>query len=628
LKTLNPEIMPALFVFLLKVNVALLLFCAGYYLVLRHVTFYTLNRIYLVIAIIFATVYPKINLSAFVRQHQQLTQPVRVVVFNWQAPAESFVKPFSQPNYWFWIEALFWAGAVLLALRLLVQLYSLYKLYLNSTPAQIQGHKVRVVNNAVSPFSFWKSIYVNPANHEPADLSAILLHEQVHVNEWHTIDILLAELSSIFYWFNPGVWLMKKAIRENIEFITDRKILRNGADSKQYQYSLVSVSFASSTNTIVNHFNISTIKKRIIMMNAKRSSKVSLTRYALLVPGVVALLFVFGISKAAFMNKSIIVRKALSVAINTINTPAIKSNFEKEKTDSINNVKLSAFKVIDTLRKGRLFISTPGHSDSLNYIINGVKATKADFDALESNRIYSIEIMPAEKARKLYDQIDNQNSVLFVTTNDSEPGKKFKEKIDKLNSINHGRGNISIAGYGTTESKANIASGEVQSSTMVSTVSGDSLSSVSVEIHPKIYSLNISSKAPYKITTDTLILSKGNRPFVLRFKKQDSLKGYTAYVIAPKSKTYTLKGKVLANKAFKYNAPKVYTISTDDNHETNIEHLSAKLIMIDGKEATEDDLKKLSAADIESMSVKSGEEITKKYGDKAKNGVLFIDTKK
>ena len=68
--------MPALFLFLFKVNVALLLFCAGYYLVLRHLTFYTLNRIYLVTAIIFSTLYPKINLSDFVQQHQQLTEPV------------------------------------------------------------------------------------------------------------------------------------------------------------------------------------------------------------------------------------------------------------------------------------------------------------------------------------------------------------------------------------------------------------------------------------------------------------------------------------------------------------------------------------------------------------------------
>src|ERR1700742_1503516 len=99
--------MPALFIFLLKVNAALLLFCAGYYFVLRHLTFYTLNRIYLVSAILFASVYPKINLSAFAQRHQEIAQPMETIVFNWQAPAEALIKPITQPNYWYWAELVF-----------------------------------------------------------------------------------------------------------------------------------------------------------------------------------------------------------------------------------------------------------------------------------------------------------------------------------------------------------------------------------------------------------------------------------------------------------------------------------------------------------------------------------------
>src|SRR5579872_2643254 len=127
--------MPALFVFLLKVNIALLLFCAGYYLVLTHLTFYTLNRVYLVAAILFASIYPQINLSGFVQRHEQLTKPVQNVIVNWQSPVEAFIRPITAPNYWYWVEVVFWAGAALLAIRLLVQLYSLRKLYRNSKPA-------------------------------------------------------------------------------------------------------------------------------------------------------------------------------------------------------------------------------------------------------------------------------------------------------------------------------------------------------------------------------------------------------------------------------------------------------------------------------------------------------------
>src|SRR6185312_17397983 len=104
--------MPALFTLLFKINIALVLFCLGYYLVLRHLTFYTLNRIYLVAAILFSSIYPWINISGFMQRHQQFTAPVQYVILQWRAPAEKLVKPLCQYNYWYWAEVIFWAGAI------------------------------------------------------------------------------------------------------------------------------------------------------------------------------------------------------------------------------------------------------------------------------------------------------------------------------------------------------------------------------------------------------------------------------------------------------------------------------------------------------------------------------------
>jgi len=628
--------MPVLFVFLLKVNVALLAFCAGYFMVLRRLTFYTLNRIYLVTAILFASVYPQVNLSAFMQQHQQIAQPVQAVIVKLQVPVATFINPLAKTDYWQWAELIFWAGAILFATRLIVQLFSLLKIYSNSTAARIYNYKVRVIKGDSGPFSFWKSIYVNPERHEAGELRSILMHEQVHVNEWHTLDILLAELSTVFYWFNPGVWLIKKAIRENIEFITDRKILKTGADSRQYQYSLLNVSFSAAPQGIVNHFNISTIKKRIIMMNAKRSSKAKLTRYALLIPGVVILLLVFSISKAELAKKGF--NKALTASLKTTGVSFVKANTAAVVSEIAG--KPAAAAPTDTIKKGNIYIKTAHHSDSLNYIINGVKASKSDFDALASDRIYSIEIMPASEAGKVFGQIDNKNDVLFVTTDDSTTGKKFKEKMDKLNSaattngnsISIGRGS-STAGYVADGDGVTVVSPWIDnnaSGVSASAASGVGSGSVSINLAPRAYTLK-SMPGKIKFLTDSAY--KNGKPVVVQLSGPDSGMVYTTYTsknltytISPKPGTYTFK-----NKVFKYNtskSPKAYTVMAFNNADANIEHLSAKLIVIDGREANRRDLKKLSAADIESMSVKSGDEMTDKYGDKAKNGVLFITTTK
>jgi len=437
--------MPALFLFLFKVNIALLLFCAGYYLVLRHLTFYTLNRIYLVTAIIFSTLYPKINLSDFVQRHQQLTEPVQTVMLRWEAPAKNLVKPLYQPNYWQWVEVIFWAGVVLFAARMIIQLFSLLRLYRRSQPGQIDEHKVRVLKDDIGPFSFWRSIYVNPTKLTPAELKNVLQHEQIHVSQWHTLDLILAELSTIFYWFNPGVWLMKKAVRENLEFITDRKILQKGADSKEYQYSLVSVSLAAMPNTIVNHFNISTIKKRIIMMNAKRSSGYNLTRYVFLVPAVVVLLLTFSLSKAEVAKHTF---KTIATAISHV---AIVGNNEKpvNKPIVINTsakpvlakapVKKATSTNTDTIYAGKgkdgkksfLFTSSSKKLDSIGYVVNGVKSTRAEVSAIDPDRIYSVDLISSKQAKEFIDDVSGKSDILFITTDDSETGKELKEKINK-----------------------------------------------------------------------------------------------------------------------------------------------------------------------------------------------------
>jgi len=632
--------MPGLFIFLIKVNIALLIFCAGYYLVLRQLTFYTLNRIYLVTAILFASVYPKINLAGFFERHQNITSPVQTIVYSLQAPAKELMRPLTKPDYWQWAGVVFWLGASILAIRLIIQFISLFRIYRNSKAGQINGHEVRIIKGDSGPFSFWKNIYINPEMHEAADLTSILLHEQVHVSELHTLDILLGELSAIFYWFNPGIWLMKKAIRENIEFITDRKILKKGIDTKQYQYSLVNVSFSATPQGIVNHFNISTIKKRIIMMNAKRSSKIKLARYAFLVPAVVALLLVFSISKAALIKNGNLAHKALiSIMKLDIGTNNNIATVVKKTSAALRNktgivTPLVKVNVTDTARNENLLIGTSQSTDSLKYVINGVKATKADFKAIDPDHIFSIDLVSAELANTLLNETDNKHDVMFVTTDNSEAGKNMKEKIDKLihNSAVSGNGSVAIA-----SSSWDINGGGSSVSTGSSGSSGSDI--IIVQSAPKIYKMRpkksrtvrLKSDSVAFVTRDPLVLADASaEPDTIRVLNLKVDKG--AYTISPKYKidtkpriAYSYKG---SGRTYTNFSGKTITINSNGNNETNIEHLSAKMIMIDGKEATEKDLKKLSAAEIESMSVKSGDEVTKKYGDKAKNGVVFITTKK
>jgi hypothetical protein len=293
LKILKNNGMPSFLLTLIKINLVLAFFVMAYFLILRRLTFYSLNRLFLVFGILFSSLYPFIDLTDLFYSQQQIVAFVPAI--------NEKVTRFGLSNfiitYWPYIRLLLYAGIVVMAIRLTLQFITLYKLHKSSAPDLVDNVPVRRLKELVSPFSFWQTIYINPSLHQEKDLKSILAHEHIHIRQWHTLDILLAELSVVFYWFNPGVWLMKKAIKENLEFITDEKVLKTGIDKKAYQYSLLDVGNLAASNRLTNSFTISDLKKRIRMMNARRSSRLTLSRYALVVPVLLLITLLSTVSK-------------------------------------------------------------------------------------------------------------------------------------------------------------------------------------------------------------------------------------------------------------------------------------------------------------------------------------------
>ncbi|SIT91254.1 M56 family metallopeptidase [Pontibacter indicus] len=284
--------MPTLLLYLLKANVALVLFYLAYYLVLRKLTFYHLNRLFLVFGILFSAIYPLVDLSELFSRHEELAvvQSYAIVIPEWTPTAVPEQAPAF--DYWLIPVGLFWLGCGLMLLRLIVQFVSLYRIHRTSVPASYQGVAFRKVPGISEAFSFWKTIYLNPAQHKSPELESILRHEQIHVNGWHTLDVLLAEVSTVFYWFNPGVWLMKQAMKENLEFIADQHVVNAGVDRVAYQYLLLKVVGATQPQ-LANQFNFPSLKRRIAMMNKMPTNKASRLRLLVVLPLVTVLLVAF-----------------------------------------------------------------------------------------------------------------------------------------------------------------------------------------------------------------------------------------------------------------------------------------------------------------------------------------------
>ena len=386
--------MPEFFIVLLKINVALILCSLAYYFVLRRLTFYTLNRAFLLTGILFSSLYPFVDVSSFF-QHQRIALPV---IAQMPVILEEVALGF---DYWVFAKAVFWGGVVLMAGRTLVRLYSLYRVHQNSTPGTVRQHQVRILQGEVSTFSFWKNIYINPELHTPDELDSVLAHEYIHVKQLHTVDILLAELTTIFYWFNPGVWYIRKAVKENVEFITDQKILQSGRDRKAYQYSMLSSSNFGQPSALMNNFNITGIKRRIIMMNRRRSSQFQLVRYVVLLPVVFLLTTAFTVF-----------RKEVKVALSH---PALVS---KQDQDTLSFVKPNVVVVTKPITK------TLSKAQKQIRILPTVKSEELS-DTLPKPLVEKpIVVKGFAFHRDDTDSLPKKRKVIFVQRNVSEDGSK------------------------------------------------------------------------------------------------------------------------------------------------------------------------------------------------------------
>lgn len=180
---------------------------------------------------------------------------------------------------------LYWFGVVLFALNFLMQVFILLrKAY---TKPVIKDGKFRIVemDDDKAPCSFGNNIFINPAKYDYETYSQVLLHEKIHIEQKHTLDLLIAEIVLIFQWFNPFAWQLRKELENNLEFLTDNSLLQHDSiEKKSYQVSLLKVAAPYYPLSLTTNYNQSLIKKRLLMMNSKKSNVHTIWKYFFLLP--------------------------------------------------------------------------------------------------------------------------------------------------------------------------------------------------------------------------------------------------------------------------------------------------------------------------------------------------------
>jgi beta-lactamase regulating signal transducer with metallopeptidase domain len=328
-------------------------------------------------------------------------------------------------------------GMLFLAISLLVQYLSIRKL--RRTGLSVFRDHFRLVTHAkVScPFSFGKTIFL-PQNLNETQLGVIRKHESWHIRHKHYVDVLIQELCTCIFWFNPIQWLIRKDLRSIHEFQTDRSVLDEGCDLYQYQ-TIILEEVMGNHFRLANGFNQSFTKKRFIQMKNQEPSKLSAFRKLMLVPFLTLLFavlcFVPGQSQTVKVQKKVSYvkpdGKTETTLVDTLKFAYNKNMSEDETKDFLDSISRSANKIIPILKKletadaGQKSLLFDEYLKAMNIQINGKTITSNDVPDLLSKlssedfkEMQNYLQKAQQTARKIHSQPQGESALEQQTTRD------------------------------------------------------------------------------------------------------------------------------------------------------------------------------------------------------------------
>ncbi|KAF2506668.1 peptidase M56 [Flavobacterium zhairuonense] len=305
--------MEALFTFIIKSGSLIALFYFAYYFLLRKETFFTSNRFFLLAGLITSVVLP------FVIYTKVIWVDPAPIVYSPVVQTASSVSNHYVANYtpqvieeepfeinWNLVSlAIYAIGFTAFMLKFAIDFYSLNSVLKGKKIKQQEDFKFVDVTENIAPFSYFDYIVYNSSLYSEAELQSILEHEKVHSDQYHTVDVIISRVFCILFWFNPIIWLYKKAILQNLEFIADNEASKKLSDKKAYQYTLLKITTHETCVAITNHFYQSLIKKRIVMLNKNQSKKWNYWKYYAVIPALAAFVFLFQIKTIAQEKKAL-----------------------------------------------------------------------------------------------------------------------------------------------------------------------------------------------------------------------------------------------------------------------------------------------------------------------------------
>ena len=322
--------------YLLKSALCLFVLLLIHRLVLQREAMHQFNRYFLLIAVAGSFLIPLISIEVPAEAKASIIEVSQEDSFSQDLP-ENFApiegmssisindNGVNQFNWQMMLWIIYASISLVFLIRFLRNINLLQDKIRKNIHLQFRGETLILIEDKTLPFSFLNFIFVSKNYFETGNFTdAIFAHEQAHVHGKHSWDILFIEALLVPFWFHPGLYFARQAIKLNHEFIADQSALTI-TSIESYKNLLLSMMLPDQKFGLASNLNFSLTKKRFEMLKRKTALKTKWAKISIMVP-------ILGVLVYFFSEKVIAEQEAISPQTETESLGSIPTVLETNST--------------------------------------------------------------------------------------------------------------------------------------------------------------------------------------------------------------------------------------------------------------------------------------------------------
>lgn len=454
--------MESLLIYTTKASGLIAMFLLAYYLLLRKETFFSSNRGFLLAGLLTSVVLPLVTYTKTIwvdPTPKTALEPTSGIDIQQYMMMQHLTasEPESFTINWYYVAAIIYVlGMLFFLTRFVIDFVAIRHILKDNKIVKEDQYKLIDSKNIQSPFSFFNYIVYNSSVLQPEEIESIISHEKVHSRQKHSIDMIISQLFCIIFWFNPFMWLYKKSISQNLEFIADAVAIQQLADRKIYQKTLLKITVQPECIAITNHFYQSLIKKRIVMLNKKQSKRLNSWKYGIIIPALIAFM-------GTFQFKVVAQEKEPQVQVSVEEEMELEYEIDKNSSD-------------DDLKDGTKIFKKFGAEVLINNVtrnsageITTINITVKDKDQSKDYSVTGNDPIKPFTIQIIKNSNPDENSIAFGVTNNN-----YSLKSNNISSLSN-NGTKSPKAIIVTKNTEEDSVGYYKSGAIVTNISKDAL---------------------------------------------------------------------------------------------------------------------------------------------------------